>query len=169
MRQQDGEYEAVESLRVVRIAQRMYNLTVAEAHTFFVGEAQWLVHNTNCSWPPDLSGVKDKLEEVAKKFPPTSGQCHKCADAMADFIRSLGYEVDIAHFVSPSRTGWMGTLDNRTIGTNGWHEMVRIKGPNEDLLIDAEILLKRGPHPVRQQDLTQYYQDADLWSVSFYR
>ena len=24
----------------------MYNLTVATAHTFFVGEGQWLVHNT---------------------------------------------------------------------------------------------------------------------------
>ncbi|MCB0107996.1 MAG: hypothetical protein KDE53_18870, partial [Caldilineaceae bacterium] len=23
----------------------MYNLTVAEAHTFFVGDGQWLVHN----------------------------------------------------------------------------------------------------------------------------
>jgi hypothetical protein len=28
--------------------QRMYNLTVAQAHTFFVGSGQWLVHNA-CS------------------------------------------------------------------------------------------------------------------------
>jgi filamentous hemagglutinin len=27
----------------------MYNLTVDEAHTFFVGEGQWLVHNVDCS------------------------------------------------------------------------------------------------------------------------
>jgi hypothetical protein len=26
-------------------AQKMYNLTVDEAHTFFVGDGQWLVHN----------------------------------------------------------------------------------------------------------------------------
>ncbi len=26
----------------------MYNLTVAEAHTFFVGAGQWLVHNAKC-------------------------------------------------------------------------------------------------------------------------
>jgi hypothetical protein len=26
----------------------MYNLTVAIAHTFFVGEEQWLVHNAKC-------------------------------------------------------------------------------------------------------------------------
>jgi hypothetical protein len=27
----------------------MYNLTVAIAHTFFVGDQQWLVHNTACA------------------------------------------------------------------------------------------------------------------------
>jgi hypothetical protein len=26
----------------------MYNLTVETAHTFYVGEGQWLVHNTGC-------------------------------------------------------------------------------------------------------------------------
>jgi pyocin large subunit-like protein len=26
----------------------MYNLSVAEAHTFFVGHGQWLVHNAEC-------------------------------------------------------------------------------------------------------------------------
>ena len=26
----------------------MYNLTVDQAHTFFVGASQWLVHNQNC-------------------------------------------------------------------------------------------------------------------------
>jgi len=31
-------------------AQAMYNLTVATAHTFFVGEGQWLVHNDFCKW-----------------------------------------------------------------------------------------------------------------------
>jgi len=30
----------------------MYNLTVEIAHTFFVGEGEWLVHNTGCNLPP---------------------------------------------------------------------------------------------------------------------
>ncbi len=29
----------------------MYNLTVATAHTYFVGEGPWLVHNASCSAP----------------------------------------------------------------------------------------------------------------------
>jgi|GEM_PF-5041853 len=28
--------------------QCMYNLTVEDAHTFFVGDGDWLVHNDNC-------------------------------------------------------------------------------------------------------------------------
>ena len=35
----------VESVEVVAVEQRMYNLTVDTAHTFFVGHGAWLVHN----------------------------------------------------------------------------------------------------------------------------
>ncbi len=36
---------AVEAIESVAQPQLMYNLTVSEAHTFFVGDGQWLVHN----------------------------------------------------------------------------------------------------------------------------
>lgn len=35
----------VRSVQVVAQSQPMYNLTVDQAHTFFVGRGQWLVHN----------------------------------------------------------------------------------------------------------------------------
>ncbi len=35
----------VETTRFIYATQPMYNLTIATAHTFFVGEGQWLVHN----------------------------------------------------------------------------------------------------------------------------
>lgn len=38
----------VAKVEIVDRQQVMYNLTVAEAHTFFVGQEQWLVHNA-CS------------------------------------------------------------------------------------------------------------------------
>jgi hypothetical protein len=41
----DGEFGTVESVAVVCRLQPMYNLTVVRAHTFFVGDEQWLVHN----------------------------------------------------------------------------------------------------------------------------
>ncbi len=48
VRQSDGELGVVTVVRLEQRTQRMYNLTVAVAHTFFVGDEQWLVHNTNC-------------------------------------------------------------------------------------------------------------------------
>lgn len=46
IRKANGDFGTVRFLKVVRQTQQMYNLTVAQAHTFFVGNQQWLVHNT---------------------------------------------------------------------------------------------------------------------------
>src|SRR5262249_1574737 len=48
IRKADGGAGAVQDMMVVARPQLMYNLTVATAHTFFVGNGRWLVHNT-CS------------------------------------------------------------------------------------------------------------------------
>jgi RHS repeat-associated protein len=48
VRQADGTTGMVQAVVVVERSQPMYNLTVAVAHTFFVGEQQWLVHNIDC-------------------------------------------------------------------------------------------------------------------------
>ena len=46
VRKADGTTGVVQTVAVESHAQVMYNLTVATAHTFFVGEDQWLVHNS---------------------------------------------------------------------------------------------------------------------------
>jgi len=45
-RRADGSYGEVQSLEFVYKQKQMYNLTVEQFHTFFVGVQQWLVHNT---------------------------------------------------------------------------------------------------------------------------
>jgi len=50
-----GTFGAVAHITVRRETRAMYNLTVANAHTFFVGEGRWLVHNT-C-----LKAIYDRL------------------------------------------------------------------------------------------------------------
>jgi hypothetical protein len=45
VRQADGSFDAVWPITVETEPQVMYNLTVAQAHTFFVGAGRWLVHN----------------------------------------------------------------------------------------------------------------------------
>jgi hypothetical protein len=42
----DGNYGTVEASETVQQSQKMYNLTIDDEHTFFVGDGQWLVHNT---------------------------------------------------------------------------------------------------------------------------
>ena len=46
IRTSDGSTGTVTSLAIVTESQDMWNLTVKEAHTFFVGDGEWLVHNT---------------------------------------------------------------------------------------------------------------------------
>jgi len=45
VRKADGTSGTVESLSFEKSARQMYNLTVGTAHTYFVGDGQWLVHN----------------------------------------------------------------------------------------------------------------------------
>ncbi len=48
----------------------MYNLTVAQAHTFFAGEQRWLAHNT-CTgeWladPTDIRFSQDSIKSTLR-------------------------------------------------------------------------------------------------------
>ncbi len=45
IRRVDGSYGVISTVELVVRPEVMYNLTVADAHTFFVGEDGWLVHN----------------------------------------------------------------------------------------------------------------------------
>jgi hypothetical protein len=45
VRRLDGSFGRVEAITKEERPQVMHNLTVADAHTFFVGQQQWLVHN----------------------------------------------------------------------------------------------------------------------------
>jgi hypothetical protein len=47
VRKADGSYGVVDAVAVEQRPQVMYNLTIAVAHTFFVGDGRWLVHNAD--------------------------------------------------------------------------------------------------------------------------
>jgi hypothetical protein len=53
VRKVNGSSGVVHNFVLVMRPQMMYNLTVAHAHTFFVGDG-WLVHNTGCNLPKDF-------------------------------------------------------------------------------------------------------------------
>lgn len=59
----NGTYSAVKGVVLEHHPQVMYNLTVAQAHTFFVGKQQFLVHNT-CG-PISMDEAIDKAVDHA--------------------------------------------------------------------------------------------------------
>jgi hypothetical protein len=67
VRQADGTTGTVWLRWNVETSQEMYNLTVDEAHTFFVGDGQWLVHNAGCDfgnlnpYKPSIAGSFDSI------------------------------------------------------------------------------------------------------------
>ena len=68
---------------VVQRSQPMYNLTVAAAHTFFVGDQQWLVHNCNPTGkrPHFWKQTKDVLDDLYDDLPcPYCGEMSKKMD-----------------------------------------------------------------------------------------
>jgi RHS repeat-associated protein len=68
----DGDYGTVEAVAVIEDAdQRMYNLTVDEAHTFFVGDGDWLVHNEGriCYRFMDVNNPDDYLPTIVRADP----------------------------------------------------------------------------------------------------
>jgi hypothetical protein len=66
-----GEYGVVQWVTSITRTQPMYNLTVAVAHTFFVGDGQWLVHN---ACPSKI--LAKNMEEAGRPRPPDTAAAH---------------------------------------------------------------------------------------------
>ena len=66
----DGRYGAVAKLVVVPGAMWMYNLTVAQDHTYAVGDEQWIVHNSNggCGVTPNEVASYGELSGKQQPF-----------------------------------------------------------------------------------------------------
>lgn len=63
----DGSIGEITGWKVVPGSKLMYNLEVAQDHTFTVGEGQWVVHN--CALPAD--GVPPDVQEMADRTDAT--------------------------------------------------------------------------------------------------
>ena len=65
VRNADESMGEVEQITTEQTTAEMYNLTVADAHTFYVGDGQWLVHNA-C---PVKLGYTENLKNYKKTIP----------------------------------------------------------------------------------------------------
>jgi len=68
VREANGSYGVVQSIILVQHPKVMYNLTVEGAHTFFVGTARVLVHNS-CLSGPNIS-IDDAIDQAVNHVGP---------------------------------------------------------------------------------------------------
>lgn len=79
IRRANGSISTVQTITVTERSQVMYNLTVADAHTFFVGSGQWLVHN-QCP-PYDRAAFGDWKPGVRRDVVARDrGRCVYCGE-----------------------------------------------------------------------------------------
>jgi hypothetical protein len=98
VRKLDGREGVVQAVAVEQRPQVMYNLTVAVAHTFFVGDGQWLVHNAKC--PIKLGGRYKNL-----KVNPGEEIHHMPANSISPLSRGNGPAIRMSradHKLTPS-------------------------------------------------------------------
>jgi len=97
----------------------VYNFEVEGNHSYFVGEIGVLSHNC------DIAALATKF---AKKFP--IGMCHKCADALADTLKSKGIKGDVIEIRSNGANEFIISdnymVGGRAVSETGMHQGVRV-------------------------------------------
>ena len=90
IRSANGTWGTVTALRLRGDTQVMYNLTVAEAHTFFVGDGQWLVHNECFSRELTLSdlGLEGTVQELSGSFTLNNTEAFVKIDMIEGIIKN---------------------------------------------------------------------------------
>lgn len=85
----------------------MYNLTVAEAHTFYVGDGQWLVHNAGCyvfdaAGNPNLRALRRPAFDSMKQGIEVNGQKFEPKPAQNGAVEYINPQTGTSVFVSSS-------------------------------------------------------------------
>jgi hypothetical protein len=124
----DGSWGAVTALEFEQRTQTMYNLTVAVAHTFYVGEGQWLVHN----WCGIVAlGIAPYLDDFAQQVGGSSWKVwakHDPDNWKQYFMEVMSNENNPVYFNLQGVEVWPG-VSRASRGANGatdW-ELLMIK------------------------------------------
>ena len=125
----NGGSGALEAVDVVAVPQTMYNLTVAEAHTYFVGAGGWLVHNA-CSY----QAVYERLNNMTP-------------DEFSDFYQKLSDNLDDLELRDVRawenyRSRWENFFDRKPFRDEHGTYNIHHGFPKDDNLID--FFLERG-------------------------
>jgi RHS repeat-associated protein len=134
VRRADGSVGAVERIATEERVQAMYNLTVDQAHTFFVGRSRWLVHNTCAlNWGrPDSQLLKTRLLRQGTTEPPYPHAAHHIVAGSAnrakpakEHLELLGFDANDPANGVLLRTSDLGTgANHRSLHSHTYYDAV---------------------------------------------
>lgn len=130
IRKANGSYGHVQALEFVRKPKAMYNLTVEKAHTFFVGEKKWLVHN-HCGQQHSLLPNEGQVGSYKYLSNAKNGVGRKGDDLTAHHIPSDSYmqSRNVAGYTKNDGISIM--MEQSTVG--GRHRETLTYGAGSDL------------------------------------
>jgi len=105
LRRADGGAGVVESTMTLTRTERMWNLTVDVAHTYFVGGGEWLVHNAGCV-RPGQPGKPDHQATVAKLRSMATDEWR--ADPMVEIVENVSIRGATGVNRIPDVSAWRG-------------------------------------------------------------
>jgi RHS repeat-associated protein len=143
IRKANGSADKVKSIKIELSTQEMYNLTVDQAHTFFVGDGQWLVHNI-CKYKSTF-GYNNRLEEVKAVVRPNDlGTGTPTTSQARELARELGNSTDQAgHAIAKSLGGPGGAQSGNIFPQSPYFNMGQYNQFEQD--VAAEIYSTQKP------------------------
>ena len=160
-----GDSGVISSVERIEQQQEMYNLTVDEAHTYFVGEGQWLVHNA-CSSALDraMGGevgddkaahhlIPGQLEKGDKKHPLVDRAINHPTDPWKIDGANNGMHL-------PSTPELSAELNLPLHNTNHNPYTESVKRRLDQLEIEEDTFIRENGRPWTQDELKQKLDDV---------
>jgi Pretoxin HINT domain/Pre-toxin TG len=144
-----GNYGVVKWVQFEQKTQKMYNLSVKTAHTFFVGEGKWLVHN--CGWTSPAGLFYDLSKKDGNRVNHIMQHLTEDPLKKAHSVFDVGNSSELLPLIDeawsnplkfvpdPSDPGAFVVPMGKTVGTNGETaiRIIVIPGTNPPKIISA--------------------------------
>jgi RHS repeat-associated protein len=160
----DGAGGLVQSVRVVQQQQTMYNFTVHEAHTYFVGDGQWLVHNDCDPLSSNLPAYRNGYGQSSTLENMNGWSVNRALN----YVRSLS---NVSRISGPNENGYFhatftdgSELYLNTVNGDVYRLPVRAYGPDGiGGAVDARNNLPRINRGVRYDPYTNQLYHSNDW------
>jgi preprotein translocase subunit YajC len=127
--QKGGVYGRVKNVQTIERTQEMYNLSVDTAHTFFVGEGQWLVHNADCGeiafgFTRNLPGFKKVVPQAQNYMdlglnPYADDFAQKLLQNMSD-AKAIHFDISGMRMLTGEKGVLTGPGNLNALGSTNW-------------------------------------------------